>query len=109
MEEILADPIGTARAYAAAHGVILLLKGATTVVTDGQSTCLVTAGSPAMAKGGSGDVLTGVIGGLLAQGISPFEAACAGAYLCGKAGEAAAAQLGVYAPSAEDTLQYLRP
>ena len=109
VEEILADPIGTARAYAAAHGVILLLKGATTVVTDGQSTCLVTAGSPAMAKGGSGDVLTGVIGGLLAQGISPFEAACAGAYLCGKAGETAAAQLGVYAPSAEDTLQYLRP
>lgn len=107
--DILSNPIAYANQYAQTHNVTLLLKGATTVVSDGNACCLVTAGSPAMAKGGSGDVLTGVIGGLLAQGMSPFDAACAGAYLCGKAGKAAAREMGTYAPSAEDTLRYLRP
>ena len=60
-----------------------------------------------MAKGGSGDVLTGVIGALLAQGFSPFMAAYGGAYLCGKAGETAAARKGDYAPTAEDTAYFL--
>ena len=107
--DLLSDPIRHTLDYARHHCITVLLKGSTTVVSDGTSVCLVTAGSPSMAKGGSGDVLCGVIGGLLAQGIPPFQAACGGAVLCGKAGEQAAAFLGTYAPSAEDTLQYIRP
>lgn len=107
VQKILANPVHLAREFAHAHGVVLLLKGATTIVTDGAHTVLVTAGAPSMAKGGSGDVLTGVIGGLLAQGVECFEAAWAGAYLCGKAGERAAEAMGEYAPCASDTIRFL--
>ena len=107
MEDILSSPLDTAGAFAKQHDVILLLKGATTVVSDGTQACLVTAGAPSMAQGGSGDVLTGVLGALLAQGFSPFMAAYGGAYLCGKAGETAAARKGDYAPTAEDTAYFL--
>ena len=64
-----------AREFAAEYGVVLLLKGATTIVTDGKRTAFILAGTPGMAKGGSGDVLTGVIGGLLAGGMECFDAA----------------------------------
>jgi len=108
LEEILANPIELAREYASETGLVVLLKGATTVVTDGDIAVLVTAGSPSMAKGGSGDVLLGVIGALLAQGLEPLQAAYAGAYFCGKAGEKAAEEMGEYAPTAEDTARLLR-
>lgn len=107
IEHILAHPIDCAREFAQKHGVTLLLKGATTVVASKNQAYLITAGTPGMAKGGSGDVLTGVIGGLLAQGLAPAEAAYGGAYLCGKAGEAAAAAKGEYAMTAEDTISQL--
>ncbi len=107
LEEILAEPVACVRDFSGKFGVTLLLKGATTVVAEGGRVCLVTAGSPAMAKGGSGDVLTGVIGALLAQGISAFESAYGAAYLCGKAGEKAAAEMGEYAPTAEDTVRWI--
>ncbi len=104
---LLADPIKAAREYALMYGVVVLLKGATTVVTDGERTALVTAGSPSMAKGGSGDVLTGVIGGLLAQGMELFEAAYTGAYLCGKAGERACERCGEHSALPSDTIREL--
>ena len=67
-------------------------------MTDGQNTAFVLPGTPGMAKGGSGDVLTGVIASLLcggkAGGMDCFSAALYGAYICGKAGEKAAAILG---------------
>lgn len=107
IEHILAHPIDCAREFSQKHNVTLLLKGATTVVADGGQAYLITAGTPGMAKGGSGDVLTGVIGGLLAQGFAPAEAAYGGAYLCGKAGERAAAAKGEYAMTAEDTISHL--
>lgn len=107
VKEILSDPILAASGFAKEFGVIVLLKGATTVVSNGTNSVLITAGSPAMAKGGSGDVLTGVIGSLLAQGYPPFEAAYIGAYLCGKAGEKAAKAIGEYSASATDTIKYL--
>ena len=107
-EEILKDPLGIAKGFAAQHGITLLLKGATTIVTDGDEIALVPAGTPGMATGGSGDVLTGVIGGLLAGAdanqMDAFDAALYGAYICGKAGEAAAAQLGDYSMTPMDTL-----
>ena len=107
VQRILEDPIGSARAFAQHHGIILLLKGATTVIAHAKGAYLVTAGSPGMAKGGSGDVLTGVIAALLAQGLPAQMAAYGGAYLCGKAGERAAQAKGEYGMTAEDTIAHL--
>jgi len=72
----------------------VLLKGRVTVITDGGRTKLNDAGVPAMAVGGTGDVLTGATGALLAKGLTPFDAARAAAFLCGKAGELAFEDLG---------------
>ncbi len=108
-QKILSNPIKTAENFAAKYGITLLLKGATTIVTDGEKTALVLAGTPGMAKGGSGDVLTGVISGLLcggkAGGMNTFDAALYGAYICGKAGEAAAKNFGELSMTATDTLR----
>ncbi|MNM91567.1 Bifunctional NAD(P)H-hydrate repair enzyme Nnr [compost metagenome] len=86
------DRIGLARRFALQHGVTLVLKGARTVVAapDGRVFVNVT-GHPGMATGGSGDVLTGLIAGLLAQGLNAVQAAAFGVYLHGLAGERAAA------------------
>ncbi len=66
---------------------VCVLKGRDTLISDGQQTSLNPTGHPAMASGGMGDVLSGVIGGLLAQGLDRWSAACAGAYLHGLAGQ----------------------
>jgi NAD(P)H-hydrate epimerase len=90
--EVQRDRIGLARSYAVQHGVTLVLKGARTVVAapDGRVFVNVT-GHPGMATGGAGDVLTGLIAGLLAQGLDAVQAAAFGVYLHGQAGERAAA------------------
>lgn len=107
LRDILQNPLAHARAYAKKTGVVLLLKGATSVVTDGEASYLITAGTPGMAKGGSGDVLSGVIGALLAQGLSPCESAYGAAYLCGKAAELAGQEYGAYAQTPEHTIAFL--
>lgn len=78
----------TAAEFASRHQQILVLKGAGTVIAgpDGRS-MLNTTGNAGMAAGGMGDVLAGLIGGLLAQGVSPWRAACLGVYLHGLAGD----------------------
>lgn len=81
--QILADPIGVALRYAARWNCVVLLKGATTCVSDGTEVRLNTSGNAGLAKGGSGDVLAGLITGLLAQGLAPLDAASCGAYLLG--------------------------
>ena len=68
----------------------MVLKGAGTVVASGQATRIVGAGNPGMAVGGMGDLLTGIIASLRAQGLSAFDAASAGVLLHGLAGDAAA-------------------
>ncbi|WP_178025148.1 NAD(P)H-hydrate dehydratase [uncultured Paenibacillus sp.] len=90
--EVQRDRLGLARRFAMQHGVTLVLKGARTVVAapDGRVFVNVT-GHPGMATGGSGDVLTGLIAGLLAQGLDAVQAAAFGVYLHGLAGERAAA------------------
>ena len=77
-------------------GVILLRKGHRTLITDGAVCFENHTGNPGMATGGSGDVLAGVIGSLLGQGIAPLEAAAAGAWLHGAAGDLAAEKWGEY-------------
>ncbi|WP_172197946.1 NAD(P)H-hydrate dehydratase [Saccharibacillus qingshengii] len=89
--ELQQDRIGAARAYAADYGVTLVLKGARTVVASPDGAVFVnTTGHPGMSTGGTGDVLTGAISGLIAQGLTPLQAAAFGVYLHGRAGERAA-------------------
>ena len=91
MEQLKADPLGAAKAYSSRTGAVCVLKDAVTVTACKDGTAWINpSGSSAMAKGGSGDVLAGILGGLLAQKASPGEGAALGVYLHGLAGEAAA-------------------
>ncbi len=105
--EIHASRTGLAQEYAAEHGVIVVLKGAGTVVTDGTRSWINSTGNSGMATGGSGDVLTGVIAGLCGQGMAPYEAAVAAAYAHGLAGDLAAAAGSERGLIASDLLQTL--
>ncbi|WP_027094654.1 bifunctional ADP-dependent NAD(P)H-hydrate dehydratase/NAD(P)H-hydrate epimerase [Cohnella thermotolerans] len=90
--EVQRDRIGLAQRFAERHGVTLALKGARTVVAAPDGTVYVnTTGNPGMATGGSGDVLAGIVGSLLAQGLDAVQAAAAGVYMHGAAGDRAAA------------------
>lgn len=102
VDEILSDPVSAAKSLARSCDCTVLLKGSTTVVTDGSFVVLVANGTPALAKGGSGDVLTGTICGFTARGISLFDAACAGAYLCAEAAKAAEKEYGDWGVLASD-------
>ena len=104
MTEILRDPIGVAERYAKEHGVTVLLKGATTVVTDGETTYLVDRGCAGMATAGSGDVLSGILAGLLGYAPqTPLTAAC-GAFVAGLAGELAERAVNPISMIASDTV-----
>lgn len=96
-----------ARALAELVGCVVVLKGAGTVVTDGQRMYVNTTGNAGLATGGTGDVLTGVIAGLVAQKMAPFEAACLGTYLHGLSGDIGAKQLGEHGLMASDLLDLL--
>lgn len=91
--EIQSQRIETARSFAREYSVVLVLKGAGTVVSDGEKVFVNTTGNPGMAQGGSGDVLTGIISSFIAQGMSPIDAAVSAAYLHGAAGDSAAGAL----------------
>lgn len=104
-QSVNADRIGTATRFARNRRAILVLKGARTVVAhpDGLVAICPT-GNPGMATAGTGDVLTGMIVGLLAQSLSPWDAARAGCYFHGLAGDLAAAELGPAGMTAGDLL-----
>ena len=104
MEEILKDPITHASNFAREYGVCLLLKGSCTVVTDGDVTILVDRGCAGMATAGSGDVLAGILVGLLGYSpVTPLTVAC-GAYIAGMAGELAEAAVNPISMIASDTV-----
>lgn len=85
VEQIQHNRLQLAKTFAKESGCVLLLKGVNTVIASPDGRAFVnTTGNSALAKGGSGDVLTGIIAGLLAQGADPFDAAVLGAYLHGK-------------------------
>ncbi len=92
---------------AAKCGVVLVLKGHRTLITDGKRQAKNTTGNPGMATGGSGDVLTGLITALGCQGLDPFEAAQLGVHLHGLAGDFAASELGEVSMIASDLVQFL--
>lgn len=93
--------------FAQEHGVVLLLKGRGTIITDGRQVAVNTTGNSGMATGGTGDVLTGLIAALLAQGLPAFAAAQLGAHLHGLAGDMAAHDLSKPALIASDLPRYL--
>lgn len=96
-----------ALSFAAQHRVVLVLKGHGTIVTDGRRLFINPTGNPGMATGGSGDVLTGLIAALLAQGQDSFPAAQLGVFLHGRAGDLARDRLGEVSLIASDLLQEL--
>jgi NAD(P)H-hydrate epimerase len=93
--------------WAKERGIVLVLKGHHTLVTDGQRTDHNATGNPGMATGGMGDVLTGVIAGLIAQGMSTWDAARLGVHVHGLAGDLAARQLGEISLMASDIPDFL--
>lgn len=97
-----------ASSFAQETGAIILLKGHRTIIAapDGQM-FRNTSGNPGMAKGGSGDVLAGIILSLCGQGIPPLRATCIGAYLHGKCGDFCANKIGEYGMTPSDMLTYL--
>lgn len=106
--DILKDIPGTARAFAGEYKTVCVLKDARTVtaIPDGPS-YINRSGNSGMATGGSGDVLTGIFGGLMAQGLSGELAAPLGVYVHGLAGDEAAERLGCYSMTARDILAHL--
>ncbi len=96
-----------ARDFAREFGVVLVLKGHASIITDGTRVALNTTGNPGMASGGTGDVLTGLVAALLGQGFEPFAAGQLGAYLHGDAGDLARDALGEVSLLATDLLDFL--
>ena len=102
VRKILDHLVDTAAEFAGEHDLVCVLKDARTVISDGVRRCVNVSGNHGMAAGGSGDVLTGVICGLLAQGMDCFEAAAAGAMVHGLAGDRAKDELGARGMMASD-------
>jgi hydroxyethylthiazole kinase-like uncharacterized protein yjeF len=98
------EKLQKARSFAGKHRCVLVLKGAHTMVCQGETGYINTSGNPGMATAGSGDVLSGMLTGLLAQGYPPLDAAMLGVYLHGRAGDIAAASEGYEALTASSIL-----
>jgi NAD(P)H-hydrate epimerase len=107
-KEVQWDRWGVARRFAKQTGMTVVLKGAGTVIASPHGPLWVNmTGGPALAKGGSGDILTGMIGSFLAQGFAPLDAARAGVFLHGRAADLAARELTDRAVLARDVLAQL--
>ena len=102
--EILSNVPAVCQGFARSKGVICVLKDHATAVSDGEEVYINSTGNSGMATGGSGDVLTGMISALMAQGMSPFAAAAVGVRAHGMAGDVAAEALGEYSVMASDIL-----
>ncbi len=94
-------------ALAKKYGITVVLKGANTVISDGNKVYVNRTGNPGMARGGSGDLLAGMVAGLLAQGFGPFEAAVAAVHIHGKAGDVAAKSLSQHGMTPSDMVKAL--
>ena len=100
--------LAAATAFAWDHfGVTVLLKGAATYITDGKREAENQTGTPAQAKGGSGDLLSGLCAGLMATGLDCFSAGCVGSFLAGRAAELAVETTGEYSLLASDVIDKL--
>lgn len=91
--EVQESRIDVAKDFARQYGVVLVLKGADTVITDGDAVFVNLTGNASLAMGGTGDMLSGIIGSLLAQGLSPLDAAKAGVFIHGRCADEAVKEL----------------
>ena len=108
IDEIQSDRVNITRRFAAEWHQIIVLKGAYTVIAATDGRCRISPfANPGLASAGTGDVLAGVIAGLAAQGLSPFDAASLGVYLHGRAGEMVKEKLGDTGMTASDLLPAL--
>ena len=105
--EINANRMDTAWSAHQELGVNLVLKGAPTIIAGDNRMYINSTGNPAMGTAGMGDVLTGIIGGLLAQGMDPFLAAAAGVYAHGRAGDHLSSRYGKRGIIASDMLKVI--
>ncbi|MBI4746642.1 MAG: NAD(P)H-hydrate dehydratase, partial [Deltaproteobacteria bacterium] len=104
--DVQADRVGIAKRYAEENNVCVALKGAHTVIAVPEGRAYInTTGNPGMATAGAGDVLTGMIAGLLAQGLKPELAAIAAVYLHGLAGDLLRNEMGEYGIIATDIIE----
>ncbi|MCX7912533.1 MAG: NAD(P)H-hydrate dehydratase, partial [Dehalococcoidales bacterium] len=105
VDEIQADRVDVARRFAAEWHQTIVLKGAYTVIVTADGHCRISPfANPGLASAGTGDVLAGIIAGLAAQGLNPFDAACLGVYLHGASGEMVKERLGDTGMIASDLL-----
>ncbi|MBR5805028.1 MAG: NAD(P)H-hydrate dehydratase [Clostridia bacterium] len=108
VSDIQSDYVGTAMDFSGRFHCVTVLKGATSCISNGTTCVLNTTGNPGLAKGGSGDVLSGIITALLALKLEPFHAASAGAYLLGASAETALEMLKARAMIAGDVISAVR-
>jgi NAD(P)H-hydrate epimerase len=107
-QNVQEDRIGAAKEFASTYGCIVVLKGDKTVIASPTEEVFINpTGNPGMASGGTGDVLTGMIGGLVAQGLPPLEAVKWGVFLHGLSGDIAAQEMGEISLIASDIIDYL--
>jgi ADP-dependent NAD(P)H-hydrate dehydratase / NAD(P)H-hydrate epimerase len=106
-EEISAHRLAKARLASAEAGAVVVLKGDDSIVADGDRIAVNALESPGLATAGTGDVLSGTIGALIARGCEPFAAACAGVYAHARAGRSAARRVGAESVIAGDVIEAL--
>ncbi|WP_454052915.1 NAD(P)H-hydrate dehydratase [Clostridium sp. Marseille-Q7071] len=105
IEEIKENKVKIAKEFAKIHNIILLLKGYNTIITDGTVVYINTTGNSAMASGGMGDALTGVISSFIAQGYEPLKATYLGAYIHGYCGDLLSEEM--FCVNATHLIEYL--
>lgn len=105
--DIAGNLLDICRDFAAAHGIVCVLKDARTAISDGTTAYINLSGNDGMATGGSGDVLSGIIGGFLASGMNALKAASFGCFVHGCAGDIARNEKGAYGLLASDIIQYM--
>ena len=105
--QVESDRIRIAKQFAAENSCVLVLKGANTVVTDGNSVFVNVTGNPGMAMGGTGDMLTGMIGSFIAQGMDCYSAAKCAVYIHGLCGDITAQEISTRGMTIEDMLDLL--
>lgn len=106
-DSVKENRIAAAKEIAKRSGAVAVLKGSGTIVTDGERLFINPTGNSGMATGGSGDVLSGIIGSFLAQGLSAYDAAVLGVWLHGKAGDFAASEKTEFSLIASDIISCL--
>lgn len=107
VQYILQNPIKTAEEFASEYGVTLLLKSSSSVLSDGARTAILHRGNSALAKGGSGDMLSGLAAGNVARGLSAFEAVACASYVVGVSAELSSRQKTEYCVTAKDIIKNL--